>query len=97
MHMPIVGTHWTGGDAAVTGCARAAPASATPAQRDPARLRREIAALMVVKLVVLAGLWLAFFRGHDVRVDPRRAAGLLGIAADADGAGAPSGGDSHGQ
>ena len=41
-------------------------------------LRREITAVMAVKLLVLVCLWLGFVRGHEVRVDAERAAGLLG-------------------
>jgi hypothetical protein len=66
-------------------------------RRNPDRLRREIAVLLVVKALVLAALWFACFRGHEVAVDAGRAAGLFGLPAQAGPAVVPSGGKSHGE
>ena len=46
---------------------------ATMIARGDRRLRREVALVLGVKLVALAALWFAFFRGHQVRVDSQRA------------------------
>jgi len=46
-------------------------------------LRRDIAAVLAVKLAVVAALWFAFVRGHVVAVDADRATSLLGASAHA--------------
>ncbi len=41
------------------------------------KLRREIALLVVIKLILLSALWWAFFRGAQVAVDDAAAAAHL--------------------
>jgi hypothetical protein len=64
------------------------------AWRDQRWLRRDIAVVLAVKLLILAALWFAFVRGREVTVDAERAAGLLGAAAHTS---ASSEGKRHGQ
>jgi hypothetical protein len=47
---------------------------------DP-RFRREMVAIIFLKLLFLAAIWFAFERDQVVVVTAERAAGLLGVAA----------------
>ena len=49
--------------------------------RDDARLRREIYAIVIIKLVVIFGLWWAFIRDAQVEVDQERLAEHLATPA----------------
>ncbi len=71
-------------------------ATSRPCNAAP-RLAPRLAATIAVKAVLLALIWAAFIRGHQVAVDADAVAAAFQLPAGATGAPGASSGEHHGQ